>query len=133
MLSPVSPSATGKTLRSFTSSRRDSKCASAASTTRRKRRRLGSATRGGDPRLRLGDLAGLQAARADIRALRCAVLDDAHLLKVRIEATLGGDHRVRAALPEGGALAAGVTDSSHGGGKYRRRRGRVVNVGCRVP
>src|SRR3954447_8263392 len=131
MLSPVSPSATGETFRSLTSSRRDSSCASAASTTSRKRRRLGSGTRGADPLLGLGDLAGLQAARADVRALRCTVFDDAHLLEIRVEAALGGHHRVRAALPEGGALAAGVTDSSHGGGKYRGRAPCVVRAGCR--
>ena len=73
MLSPVSPSATGKTLRSLISSRRDSRCASAPSTTARKRRRLGSAdtpeaeqpTVGSDGLL---DLAGLEAARADVDA-----------------------------------------------------------------
>ena len=45
MLSPVSPSATGKTLRSLISPRRDSRCCSAPSTTVRKRTRLGSDTR----------------------------------------------------------------------------------------
>src|ERR1700758_4637427 len=44
MLSPVSPSATGKTLRSLTSWRRDSRCASAPATAARKRTRLVSVT-----------------------------------------------------------------------------------------
>src|SRR4029077_387627 len=44
MLSPVSPSATGNTLRSLTSSRRDSRCASAPATAARKRTRLVSLT-----------------------------------------------------------------------------------------
>src|SRR4051812_20555173 len=123
MLSPVSPSATGKTLRSLTSSRRDSRCARAASMTRRKRRRLGSATalRGLSSCLR--DLASLEAARADVDALRCPVLDDANLLDVHVEATLGRDHRVRAALAEGRALTAGMTDSGHRGAEYRTRTG----------
>src|SRR4051812_37329105 len=42
MLSPVSPSATGKTLRSFTSARRLSSAAHAVATARRKRTMLGS-------------------------------------------------------------------------------------------
>ena len=45
MLSPVSPSATGKTLRSLTSWRRDSRCAIAPATSARKRSRLVSVTR----------------------------------------------------------------------------------------
>src|SRR5690242_17644957 len=44
MLSPVSPSATGKTLRSFTSCRRASSSAYAAATALRNRSRLGSGT-----------------------------------------------------------------------------------------
>src|SRR5205085_12507615 len=70
-------------------------------------------------RLGLGDLAGLQAARADVRAEGSALLDDADLLQVRIEPALGGDHGVGAALTEGGTLAAGVTDTGHEAGKYR--------------
>src|SRR5689334_19413133 len=123
MLSPVSPSATGKTLRSLTSSRRDSRCASAASMTRRKRRRLGSATARRGPGSGLRDLASLQAARTDIDALRRSVLDDADLLHVHVEATLGGDHRVRAALAEGRALTTGMTDSGHRAGEYRTHTG----------
>src|SRR5689334_18726855 len=123
MLSPVSPSATGKTLRSLTSSRRDSSCARAASRTRRKRRRLGSATIGDRPKLRLGYLARFEAARAHIDALGSAALNDPDLLDVDVEATLGRDHGVRATLAKGGALAAGVTDSGHRCGEYRSRVG----------
>src|SRR5687767_6992403 len=113
MLSPVSPSATGKTLRSLTSSRRASSSASERWTTLRKRTRLGSAKVAA--RLRLGDLARLEAAGADVDALRRARLGDADLLQVRVEASLGRDHGVRAALAEGRALSAGVTDTGHCG------------------
>ena len=69
MLSPVSPSATGKTLRSLISSRRDSRCASAPSTRRGSGRGSGRTRRAAAPELdRLGDLAGLEAARADVHA-----------------------------------------------------------------
>src|SRR3954470_2331646 len=119
MLSPVSPSATGKTFRSLTSSRRDSNCASAASITRRNRRRLGSATGFRGLLSGLGYLAGLEAARADVDALGSAGLNDPDLLDVDVETALGRDHRVRAALTKGRALAAGVTDSSHRAGEYR--------------
>ena len=68
MLSPVSPSATGNTFRSLTSSRRASSSASERWTTARNRTRDGSAKVAG--RLGLGDLARLEAARADVDALR---------------------------------------------------------------
>src|ERR687889_272860 len=132
MLSPVSPSATGNTFRSLTSRRRVSNSASAPSTTARKRMRVGSATTdcsfalwsaetptGGrrymsaESRLGLGDLAGLQTARANVHALRRAALGNPHFLKICVEPPLGRDHRVRSALAEGGTLAAGVTDTSH--------------------
>ena len=45
-------------------------------------------------------------------------LGDPHLLQVRIEPAPGGDHRVRAGVPEGGALTAGMTDTGHAGGKH---------------
>lgn len=44
----------------------------------------------------LDDLAGLDAARADVLAARGLALKDADLLQVRVEATLGRDHRVAA-------------------------------------
>src|SRR5687768_1320171 len=58
----------------------------------------------------LGDLPGLEAARADVDALRAPVLIDADLLEVRVEAAPGGDHRVASRVPERRTLPAGVTD-----------------------
>src|SRR6201999_358666 len=77
---------------------------------------------GGRP-LGLRDLARLEAARADVHALRRAVLDDPDLLEVRVEPPLGGDHRMRAALAERRPLPAGVTDLGHRAGEYRSRGG----------
>src|SRR5580693_155651 len=106
MLSPVSPSATGNTLRSLISSRRDSRCASAPATRARKRIRLGSGTTRGWLE-RLGDLAGFEAARANVDAARSALgVDDADLLEVRVEAPAGRDHRVAAVVAERRALVA---------------------------
>src|SRR3954453_21042161 len=136
MLSPVSPSATGKTLRSLISARRDSRCASAPSTAARKRTRLGSGgdgtagggggggpgrrRQGGGGRGRargsldrLDDLAGLQEAGADVDAPRRLADEHAHLLQVRVEAPLRRHHRVAAAVAERGALPAAVTDLGH--------------------
>ena len=73
--------------------------------------------------LRLGYLASLEAARADVNALRSARLDDTDLLDVDVKTTLRRDHRVRAALAKSRALTAGVTNSSHRGGEYRTRVG----------
>src|SRR5687768_14897299 len=132
MLSPVSPSATGKTLRSLTSSLRASRLAYAAVTTRRKRWMLGSAMRRGESRPTapgsearaavtggpsggLGDLVGLEAAGADVDAPGAAGLGDPDLLQVRLEAPLGGDHRVAPGLAERRSLAAAVTDPRHRG------------------
>src|SRR5664279_534640 len=50
------------------------------------------------------DLAGLEAARADVGALGRAVHEDPDLLEVRVEAALGGDHRVASVLAETGLL-----------------------------
>ena len=61
----------------------------------------------------LGDLAGLEAAGADVDALRAPVLVDADLLEVRVEAAPRSDHRVASRVPERGALSAGVTDLGH--------------------
>src|SRR4051795_2548572 len=115
MLSPVSPSATGKTLRSLISARRVSRGASAPSTTARKRTRLGSGSGTAGARApralqRLRDLAGLQAARADIDAARRLADDDPDLLEVRVEPPPRRHHRVAAVVAEGGALPAAVTD-----------------------
>src|SRR5205823_6929876 len=128
MLSPVSPSATGNTFRSLTSCRRASRWASAPSTALRKRTRLVAATAarlfghlGG-----LGDLARLQAARADVHAPGSPAIVDADLLEVGLEAPLGGHHRVAAAVAERGALAAGMTDLGH---RVREYRYRAVDLG----
>src|SRR5688572_18079372 len=109
MLSPVSPSATGKTFRSLTSCRRRSSSAQAFATTLRKRTSDGSGTGPFYTRRPLDvleDLACLEAASADVLAARGAVHRDADLLKVRVEAPLRGDHRMAAAVPERRALSA---------------------------
>src|SRR4051794_1025833 len=102
MLSPVSPSGTGKTLRSLTSCRRRSSSSQAAATTRRKRTSEGSRTvlfytgpadgfgADGAASGGLGDLAGLEAASTDVFAPRGPPHVDADLLEVRLEAPLGG-------------------------------------------
>src|SRR4051794_16345682 len=117
MLSPVSPSATGKTLRSLTSPRRLSNSVSAAVTTRLKRTRDSSGTEGfytfPPPRVApapqrvldgLLDLLCLQAAGADVLPPRRLPDEDADLLEVRVEAPPCGHHRVAAAVPERRAL-----------------------------
>src|SRR6476646_2077984 len=122
MLSPVSPAATGKTLRSLICARRDSRCARAPSTAARKRTRLGSGRGDGTARRArrarpvldgLGDLAGLEAAGADVHALRRLADEDADLLQVRVEPAPGRDHRMTTTVSEGGALPAAVTDLGH--------------------
>src|ERR1700736_1599504 len=123
MLSPVSPSATGNTLRSLTSSRLDSRCARPPATAALKRTRLVSVTARPCVRARgpgtcsdgLGDLAGLEAAGAHVHAAWRGAHQDSDLLEVGIEASLGGDHRVTPALAEGGSPTAAVTDLGHGG------------------
>src|SRR5918992_5286310 len=130
MLSPVSPSATGKTLRSLISWRRSSRWASATAVTWRNRRIDGSGTerdysRGAPfasplrpapdrPSGGLGHLVRLQAAAADVDAPRGAVVVDSNLLEVRVEAPPGGDHRVRSRVPERGLLTAVPADLGHG-------------------
>jgi len=61
------------------------------------------------------DLAGLEAARADVRPLRLAGEEDANALKVRLEAPLRGDHGVAPVVAEAGFLAADGADLGHGG------------------
>ena len=58
----------------------------------------------------LGDLAGLEAARADVHATRRAAVVDPDALEVRIKAAIGGNHRVAAGVAEGRTLGADVTD-----------------------
>src|SRR3954454_18462752 len=134
MLSPVSPSATGKTLRSLISARRVSRWASAPSTTARKRTRLGSGSgtaggRGPPALQRLCDLAGLQAARADIDAARRLADQDPDLLEVRVEPPPRRHHRVAAAVSEGGALPAAMTHLGHEeAGVYRPIRSGSVRT-----
>src|SRR5271169_247545 len=65
------------------------------------------------------DLPCLQAARADIRPLGLAVQDDADALQVRVEAALGGDHRVAPVITEARLLPADGADLGH-------RRGSVA-------
>src|SRR5437870_2183283 len=77
------------------------------------------------------DLAGLEAARADVDAAGRAVDDRAHLLEVRLEPALGGAHRMAPALPEGGALAAAVTDLGHAAAKCSGQVARVRASQCR--
>src|SRR4051812_13200822 len=110
MLSPVSPSATGKTFRSLISWRRDSRCANAPSSATRNRTRLGSDT---EDAKALGDLAGLEAARADVHAPWRLAHEDPHLLQVGIEAALRGHHGVASAVAEPRAPTAAVTDLRH--------------------
>ena len=117
MLSPVSPSATGNTLRSLISLRRSSRWASATPTRWRKRTIDESGT-AREPTARtplrvLLDLVGLQAARADVDAAGSATVVDANLLQVRVEAPAGGDHRVAARVAERGTLATAEADLGH--------------------
>src|SRR6478672_4695619 len=126
-MTPVSPSATGKTFWSLISSRRDSRWTSAPATTARKRSRLGSDTLCAPGLDGLGDLAGLQAARADVLAAGRRAHEDPHLLEVRIEASPSGHHRVAPAVAEGGLLAAGDTHLCHAGRKCSGRRARVAS------
>jgi hypothetical protein len=61
----------------------------------------------------LGDLARLQAAGAYVGAKGAAVLLDPNFLEVRIEAALGGDHRVASGVAERRSLAAAVAYLGH--------------------
>src|SRR5437868_2764464 len=144
MLSPVSPSATGNTLRSLTSSLRASSAASPASSTERKRTIDGSDSGlrsrvdgGSDTGLlsrvdgitplrpgsleRLGYLPGLQAARAHVYAPGRPGVVDPHALEVRIEPSLRGHHRVAAAVTERRRATTHMTHLGHGGRVYPPR------------
>src|ERR1039457_4660483 len=57
-----------------------------------------------------GDLAGLQAARADVDAAGSPTVVDADALQVRIEASPRRHHRVAAIVPECRALGTHVTN-----------------------
>ena len=121
----------GSTLRSLISWRRDSRWASAPSSAMRKRTRLGSDTRRRRSK-RLRDLAGLEAARADVDAPWGLAHEDPHLLQVRIEAPLRGHHRVASAVAECRASTAAVTDLRHGTAQCSGPMGRVACRGMPV-
>src|SRR6516164_3081314 len=59
------------------------------------------------------DLAGLEAARADVGARRLALDQDADALEVRLEAPLRGDHRVAPVVTEAGLLPTDCADLRH--------------------
>src|SRR5205085_5037379 len=62
---------------------------------------------------RLLDLAGLEAARADVRARRLPGDEHADALEVRLEAPLGRHHRVAPVVAEAGLLTADRADLGH--------------------
>jgi hypothetical protein len=59
------------------------------------------------------DLAGLEAARADVRPLRLALEQDADALEVRVEAAPRGDHRMAPVVAETGLLPTDCADLGH--------------------
>src|SRR5215207_1906132 len=61
------------------------------------------------------DLAGLEAARADVGPLGLSAEQDANALEVRVEPPPRGDHRVAAVVPERGLLPADCAHLRHGG------------------
>src|SRR5439155_5604483 len=71
---------------------------------------------------RLRDLAGLQAAGADVDSPGSAAVVDPDLLEVGVEAALAGNHRVAAAVPERRSLSARVTYLCHRRGSVAARR-----------
>ena len=85
-----------------------------------------------------GDLAGLQAARADVDPARGSAIVDPDALEVGIEAALGRDHRVATVVAERRSLGADVTDLGHrrasinGGSAYPAVGPRVVRSCRRV-
>ena len=62
------------------------------------------------PLLGFDDLAGLEAARADVDAPRRSAVVDADALQIGIEAPPGGDHRMAAVVTECRSLGAHMTD-----------------------
>src|SRR5690348_6038078 len=71
----------------------------------------------------LGHTAALEAARADVCPSRRAVEQDADALEVRVEAPLGGDHRVASVVAEAGLLRADDAHSRHAENPFRGRNG----------
>src|SRR4051794_38316642 len=68
------------------------------------------------------DLAGLEAARADVGAGGLALQEHADALEIRVEAPLRGDHRMAPVVTETGLLPADCADLGH--------RGRMVAEGA---
>ena len=101
MLVPVSPSGTGKTFRLSIRSRRPRG--------KPELRRRAPARR----LERLLDLAGLQAPRADVAPARDPVHENAHALKVGIEASVRRNHRMAAVMAERRALSTHCADLGH--------------------
>jgi hypothetical protein len=64
--------------------------------------------------LSAGDLAGLEARRADVEALGSSIHDRPNALDVGVEAALGPAVGVRDVVPETRTLGAEVADGSHG-------------------
>src|SRR5207248_7026004 len=73
-------------------------------------------------------LAGLQAAGADVGALRLAGEEDAHALQVRVEPPLRGDHRVAAVVPERGRLSADCANLRHSRRMVAKPRGPALSA-----
>lgn len=63
--------------------------------------------------LRTGNLAGLQAASADVHLLLAAVDNDGNVLDVRLELTVDGTVRVADGAPSYSVLTADLTDLRH--------------------
>src|SRR3954453_14835675 len=62
----------------------------------------------------LDDFPALEAAGADVGTARNPVDQHPDPLEVRIEATVRGDHRVGAVVPETGLLPTDIADLGHG-------------------
>ncbi len=77
--------------------------------------------------------AGLQAASANVGPNGNAVLEDAQLLQVRIEATPRGDHGMTAVIAEGWTPATGGADARHGGSMLEPDECRKRHPSSNVP
>src|SRR5260370_1763556 len=83
-----------------------------------RRAREGTPGRGSDGLL---DLAGLEALRAHVGALRLALEVHANPLEVRVEAPLRGDHRMAPVITETRLLSTDCADPRHRGGMVAER------------
>src|SRR4051794_31666084 len=82
------------------------------------------------------DLAGLEAAGADVGPRGDATDEDAHALQVGVEAALRGHHGVAAVVAEAGLSPAQGADFRHvAGGPLHRAQGRMVARvnACSIP